>query len=470
MLNAKNILGNFSVAVVAQGIVLVGSVLTTLLVPKVLGVTEFGFWQLFVFYGSYTGFFHLGLNDGVYLLNGGISRSEIDKRSLNSQFAVGLVYQALLSALIFAGAVVMAPGPQRLFVLAMTGVYLLVTNAGGFIGYVLQAMDETRLYSAYSALSSTLFLVPLVIMLALGVPGFEPYVVFYTIARGLSLLVCFWWVRDFVPAGLLSIRKSLKATGKSISVGVKLMLANIASMLIMGASRFLIDAQWGIDVFSVVSFALSMVSFFLLFAAQASMVLFPALRKASATESASFFAAAQKALDLFLPVCYLLYFPAVAILGWWLPKYEPSFIYFAYLLPVAVFNGKMDILGNTYLLVLRREGMLLVVNMVTVVFSFAGAALGAFVFHSIEVMLVFAVLALMLRSVYVERFLQKQFKLKGTKLFWGTLAMTVIFVCFTVALDAPVAFALTCAAYALFVLLNRKEALAVLKQLRNVMA
>ena len=42
-MNVKRILGNFSVAIIAQGIVLIGSVLTSLLVPKVMGVTQFGY-------------------------------------------------------------------------------------------------------------------------------------------------------------------------------------------------------------------------------------------------------------------------------------------------------------------------------------------------------------------------------------------------------------------------------------------
>lgn len=472
MLDGKKILGNFSVAVLAQGIVLVSSVLSTLLVPKVLGVEEFGYWQLFLFYGSYTGFFHLGLNDGVYLVNGGISRADIDKRSINSQFAVGVAYQTAFSVVMCVIALVLAPGPQRMFVLFMTGVYLVVTNAGGFIGYVLQAMDETRLYSAYSAISSALFLVPLVVMLFLKVDAFQPYVLFYTLARAVGLAACLWWMRDFFSAGLLRLGDALRQTFDSIRVGVKLMIANIASMLILGVSRFVIDYQWGIEVFSVVSFALSMVSFFLIFAAQASMVLFPALRKAEAGESASFFLATQQALDLFLPVCYVLYFPAVALLNLWLPQYAESLVYFAYLLPVAVFNGKMDLLGNTYLMVLRREDMLLWVNVATVAFSAVGALVGGFLVHSIELMLFFAVLAIVLREVYVERRVQRMLQVKGSpKAFWGAIVVTVAFLVVCVAVPSKwVAFAAVCAAYAVFLLLNRKSVSESLSQLRNVIA
>ena len=461
-MNVKRILGNFSVAIIAQGIVLIGSVLTSLLVPKVMGVTQFGYWQLFIFYGNYIGFFHLGLNDGVYLFNGGLSRKKVDKQSLNSQFVVGMLYQLLFSAVIIGAALMADFGQDRMFVLVMTGVYLLVTNGAAYIGYVLQAMDETRRYSAYSAINGTLFLVPLVAMLALRVDSFQYYVIFYTLAHAVAFLVCLWWVRDFIPCGLLPVRQALADTGRSIRAGIKLMIANVASMLILGISRFFVDSLWSIEVFGMVSFALSMVSFFLLFASQASMVLFPALRKADEGETVRFFQASRDALDLFLPVCYLLYFPAVLILGWWLPKYEPSFIYFAYLMPVVVFNGKMNMVGNTYLLVLRREGLLLGINAIAVAVSGIGALVGAFVLHSIEFMIAAAVLALMWRSAHVERMLAREFGVPNSKLFAGSLAVTLAFLASTMLLSLPAAFAVTAVLYAAFLFLARKQASALI--------
>ena len=467
-MNVKRILGNFSVAIIAQGIVLIGSVLTSLLVPKVMGVTQFGYWQLFIFYGNYIGFFHLGLNDGVYLFNGGLSRKKVDKQSLNSQFVVGMLYQLLFSAVIIGAALMADFGQDRMFVLVMTGVYLLVTNGAAYIGYVLQAMDETRRYSAYSAINGTLFLVPLVAMLALRVDSFQYYVIFYTLAHAVAFLVCLWWVRDFIPCGLLPVRQTLADTGRSIRAGIKLMIANVASMLILGISRFFVDSLWSIEVFGMVSFALSMVSFFLLFASQASMVLFPALRKADEGETVRFFQASRDALDLFLPVCYLLYFPAVLILGWWLPKYEPSFIYFAYLMPVVVFNGKMNMVGNTYLLVLRREGLLLGINAIAVAVSGIGALVGAFVLHSIEFMIAAAVLALMWRSAHVERMLAREFGVPNSKLFAGSLAVTLAFLASTMLLSLPAAFAVTAVLYAAFLFLARKQASALIASLKAV--
>lgn len=66
-MNFKSLASNMVTAFAAQGVSFLASVAMSLIVPKVLGVETYGYWQLFVFYASYSGFFMLGLNDGVYL-------------------------------------------------------------------------------------------------------------------------------------------------------------------------------------------------------------------------------------------------------------------------------------------------------------------------------------------------------------------------------------------------------------------
>ena len=72
----RNIIYSFS----AQTVSIILSVLMSLLVPKMLGVEDFSYWQLFLFYLSYVGFFHFGITDGVYLKNGGISYENLNKK------------------------------------------------------------------------------------------------------------------------------------------------------------------------------------------------------------------------------------------------------------------------------------------------------------------------------------------------------------------------------------------------------
>ena len=128
-MNYRNIAKNFSIAVISQGVSLAMSILTSLLVPKILGVEQYGYWQLFIFYIGYCGLFQLGLDDGVYLINGGNTRETLDKKSINSQFWYGLVYQVAISVAVAAIALFGDFGPERQFVLCCTAVFVIVQNA-----------------------------------------------------------------------------------------------------------------------------------------------------------------------------------------------------------------------------------------------------------------------------------------------------------------------------------------------------
>ena len=66
-LDTRKLASDIIVAFLAQALSIASSVATTLILPKFLGIESFGYWQLFLFYVSYIGFFHLGINDGVYL-------------------------------------------------------------------------------------------------------------------------------------------------------------------------------------------------------------------------------------------------------------------------------------------------------------------------------------------------------------------------------------------------------------------
>lgn len=66
-MNKKSLIRNLIYAFSAQGISLILSVLMSMIVPKLLGVEDYSYWQLFIFYIGYVGFSHFGLTDGIYL-------------------------------------------------------------------------------------------------------------------------------------------------------------------------------------------------------------------------------------------------------------------------------------------------------------------------------------------------------------------------------------------------------------------
>lgn len=470
-MNYRSLARNAGAAFLAQGVAMLLSIVQTLLVPKLLGIEEYGYWQLFLFYTSYVGFAHLGLNDGVYLVKGGQRRGDVDKRSVASQFAVGITFQLILAFIIISVAIAGGFGRDREFVVSCTGIFLVVQNSAYFLMYLLQAMNETKRSSFSTILGRLAFLVPLISLLVIRCDSYKPFVIAYMLSSVVQLAYCAWFCRDFFGSGLEPLPVAVRQAVVSVRVGSRLMLANIASQLILGIARFASDVVWGIEAFGEFSFAISMVNFFLAFVSQASMVLFPALRQASPGEVQGFFRNSRDILSLVFPVVYALYFPMVSLLSLWLPRYATSFFYFIYLIPICVFDSKMNICCTTFFKVIREEKKLLLVNVFTCIFSGAVALVGIFVFDSIDVVISGAVISIILRSLWSENYLEKRLEapsLHGVEA--GELLLTCIFITSAVLLPGYLAFIVYLSAYAVYLFLFKERLIRVVGKLLNVIS
>ena len=216
---------------------------------------------------------------------------------------------------------------------------------------------------------------------------------------------------------------------ESLSCGIKLTIANIMSLLILGIGRISIDNVWGIESFGKISLSLSLANFFLVFIQQISMVLFPALRRIDEERIKSIYRLLRNFLGLILPTIYILYFPIKIIIGMWLPQYSLSLKYLGLLLPLCIFDGKMQLLCNTYLKVLRKEGKLLQFNLVAFIVSLISCSISAYCFNNITLVVLCMVSSIAIRSIMAEIYLSKQInftikKILSCEAFLGIIFMT----------------------------------------------
>lgn len=467
-MNYKILSKNALAAFLSQGVSMGISILMSLIVPKVLGVQEYGYWQLFIFYASYSGLFLFGLNDGIYLISGGKSRSEIDKQSIGSQFRVGAAFQLLIAAIVAIGGLCLTSEWERSYVLVTLGLYISINNLTGYIGYVFQAMNETRRFSFSIVLDRLTFLVPLLFMVILRVSDFRPYVIAYLASKTISLAWCCWEARDILSAPPLSASEAVRESIASIRVGFKLMIANVADMLILGVARALVDAVWGIEAFGRVSFSLSLVNFFITFVTQASMVLFPALRQSDEGERRAVYRGMRDAMEAAFPAVYALYFPMAWLLSVWLPQYAESMRWLAVLLPVCVFNTKMDVCCTTYFKVLRQERTLLAINIVTVAASAVTSLVGVFALGSLEAVLVGAVCCIAARSAWSELRLDRELDVARSPMLVPELLLTAAFVLLALLLPGMWALPAYCILYGAYLFANRGEVASIVARVKKV--
>jgi O-antigen/teichoic acid export membrane protein len=144
-LNSKAVsfIKNFSYTLTSNLVSLLVSALVILVVPKLIGVEEYGYWQLYLFYSSYVGFMHFGWNDGIYLRYGGKEYKELDKSLFFSQFYMLVILQLIIAIIMFIIANSLIIDGNKSFILKMTAICMIILNVRYMLLFILQGTNIT---------------------------------------------------------------------------------------------------------------------------------------------------------------------------------------------------------------------------------------------------------------------------------------------------------------------------------------
>jgi len=423
-----SIVNKFGYTLASNLISLLVSILVILIVPKLIGVKDYGFWQLYLFYSSYVGFLHFGWNDGIYLRYGGTRYSSLNRPLFFSQFFMLITFEVLIALLVIAFTLFYVSDPDRSFIFYMVAICLIITNVRWMIIFVLQATNRIKEYAVVIMLGRLVYVALIVTLIFFGYRVYKLMIIADLAGRFISLAYAVFTCRDFIFLKFSEFYLSFQETFNNIIAGSKLMFSNIASMLIIGVVRLGIERSWDVSIFGKVSLTLSASNLLMLFINAVGIILFPVLRRTAPENLASIYKVLRDFLMVVLLGLLIFYYPLKVFLSSWLPKYSESLMYLALLFPICLFEGKMALLINTYLKSLREERIMMLVNFLTLALSVLTTGLIIFLFKDLNMLVVSIVGLLAFRSIVAEAFLAKKLKLK---VFWDNLleiGMTIAFI------------------------------------------
>ncbi|BAO06471.1 lipopolysaccharide biosynthesis protein [Enterococcus mundtii] len=425
---AKAVIKNLYYTVAANFATLGISVLLNLFVPKLLGITEYSYWQLYVFYSSYVGFLHLGWIDGIYLKTGGEEYHNIDKRSLGSQFWYLMMFEVFISSLAVVWAYFFMPREYQAIILMLTALVSVVTITKTFILYIFQSTNRIKEYAQLSRNDRYLYVIFIGIYFALGGRDFYWLIIMDILSK---LIITIWGmtrIKDMLSVKLISLKELVPEILDNINIGSKLMLSSIASMLIMGTIRFFVQQKWSIETFGKLSFTLSISNMFLTFINAIGIVMFPLLRRTNQAKLPSLFRTLR---GVFVPLTYailLFYIPAKILLGMWLPEYKESLNFMGILFPIVIYEGRMSLLINTYLKTLRKEKMILMVNVLTLSLSLILSLIVIYTIGNLNLTVGIILLSLAFRCNLAEYFLCRVMDIKISSKIFLESVVTILFI------------------------------------------
>ena len=241
------------------------------------------------------------------------------------------------------------------------------------------------------------------------------------------------------------------------------MIATYAGNLIIGSVRMIIDGAWGVEVFGYFSFSLTLANVFLTFINQVSIVIFPALRRVNSKQQKNVYHLMRNALSFILPLVMLGYFPITIFVQKLLPNYTKSLLFLPMFLPICTFDGKMQMMCSSFFKSMRKEFVLLKINIITLCCSIIMALVGSFLVKNVYFVAIGILCMIAFRSIISELILARYMKVSIKVELLQEIIIVALFVIGALAFPAHIMFILYLFIYIGYIVLNKKRLLNVLK-------
>ena len=426
----------------------------TFMIPKMLGVVGFGWWQYYLLWVMYVGLFALGFNDGFYLKYGSYDYNDLPKSRLNSSFWVFSVVEIIIG-LLFAASVFFVPNVEKRMILFAVALNIPLHAIKGFFIYVFQVTNRIKRYSFYSLIDRFAFLVIVALLFVFNITN-------YWIIIGLDILslvfvigLMMYTCRDIFRDHQFSFSEGVAEFKDNISVGVKLMIAIFSASFAGGIARFFIEHYEGLEVFSVYSFAGASTNVITMFIGGLATIAYPTLARMKKERYNAYFKQLDRIVSVFAFGALLLYPLLVIGIQLWFSEYGRCLNYYPVIVGGIFVSTKMSLVVNTFYKAMREEKQMLYVNVSMCVLLVALLFAFYFTFRS-EVSVAAAIFAAE-ASVYFYSKIYISRKLDCLNLYDCLLEMimvaTFIASCY---LRTGVGFVLYLAAFCLFFFYNRQ--------------
>ena len=453
----RNILENITYTFTANILTMLISIIMTLILPKFLGVTDYSYYQLYIFFISYVGFFHFGWIDGIYLKIGGMEYNDLEKSNYVTQFWMLNVLEIIIAAIISIFALFTIKNIDKSFVLISTSVCGVITILRTYLLFILQSTNRIKEYAKYTRVDRFIYFALVIVFLFLGFKNYKIILYIDIFSKLVALVLCANKMKDIVFGKLNISKNTLLEIFENISIGIKLMLANIASTLIIGVVRFGIQKNWDIETFGKISLTLNISNLLMTFINAVAVIMFPLLRREEESNLPKIYVILRNTLMIFLYMMLIFYYPLKLILSTWLPQYADSLRYMALLFPICIYESKMSMLINTYLKSFRKEKSMLIINTISLILSLILTILSVFILNNLTLAILSIVFLLGFRCVIGELVLTKIMNILIYKDIILETVLTAIFIISSWFINNMFCSIIYTCFYSIYVFIKRKD-------------
>ena len=414
---------------------MLSGVLIGFLLPKIIGVSDFGYYKTFTLYASYVILLSFGFSEGLLLLHGGKDYEELKKEDfrLYSRFFIVL---ELIFALIGVGISFVFQGEVR-FIFAATSIHLFSLNLIAYYQNISQMTSRFNELSVRNIVLSALSAASVIFVYLLGKFAFDNpnliyhiFVICYLVVHFLVAAFYAFSYRDLLLGAAASFKERKKELLVICRTGLPLLISNLVSTLILSCDRQFVNVLYDTDTYAIYSFAYSMFSLFTTATTAVSTVIYPSLKKRDPEHLFEDYDRFVALMLVFVFVAIALFFPLCWFIGWFLPNYVDSIPIFRVIIPGLAINSGVTIIIHNYYKASKESPVFFVQCLIVLALSVVANLIAHFAFHTTISISIASVIVVVIWYLLAELYCFKKHKTRFVRnLVYSLLMLAGFYLC-----------------------------------------
>ncbi len=422
---------NFIVVLISNGLTILSGILVGFIIPKIMGVTDYGYYKTFTLYSSYIGLFHFGFIDGIYLYFAGREYKDLDKAKFKTytrflfMIELGVTIFVSLLALCF-----ICTGSMLIFLFVALNV--LATNITTYFEFISQITMRFKQLSIRSIIKCSATALSIVALFLLY--KYSNYVVNYqiyiAIVLGINYILAIWYMityRELVFGKANPLKEEWPAIRQFFKVGVPLLLANLIAQLVFVIDQQFVNLLFSKEDYATYAFAYNMVNLITVATGAVSTVLYPTLKRMNPETIKNHYARINSYLMIFVFFCLVIYYPLDLFVRYFLKDYISSLNIFRIILPGLAISSSISVIKYNCYKTFGKVNNYFFKSLAVLILSIIANLIAYFLFKSMQAISIVSLGVLLIWYILVESYFIKEYKVSWLRNFFYLIVMIAAF-------------------------------------------
>ncbi|SEQ25409.1 MULTISPECIES: lipopolysaccharide biosynthesis protein [Butyrivibrio] len=424
---------DLSCVVIGNVFVLISSILTGLVVPKIMGVTNYGYYQIYTLYLTYVALLHFGFVDGVLLRHAGEKFDELDKLLFRSNTRSFALLELFLSSVFIIFSFIIFKGIYR-FIGISLGIETFTTNMTSYYQYISQSTMRFKEWSSRKIIQSSLKIIVTCVLASLYFTGNISYIsaelyLLCILIIDIALLIWYMWTYSDITFGTCYKFDSTRIF-VYFKAGITLTLAYEIANLVFSLDRQFVSILFNADEYGIYAFAYRLLSMVTTVINAVSVVLFPNLKRKSKVAGERIMYSmsdniAMIAISVF--AAHIGYYPLMIFIKKLLPEYINSLMYLRIIFPSIAITCCISVIIFNYYKVLNKNHIYCFISLIILGLSAFLNVIAYYIWRIPEAISGASIVTLFIWYLALQYIFIKEYKIKWKRNFIYILLITGLF-------------------------------------------